>query len=863
MKKFLMILLSICMILGTITPVALANIDDKIYLYVSTDGNENGDGSISNPFSSIEKARDEIRRLRETGNNPTEGFVVYLRGGNYGLNKGIVFGSQDGGTSEAPIVYASYPGEKATLVGGASIDAKYFVPLNNEEIRERVIDETAKTKIMQIDLGTLGYTDFGENFLRGAYSYVSPLPSVEPANSPELFVDGEVMTLSRYPNDGNMFVREIIKEGFAKRNLPANATAQEALEATQDTFIISPQDDRIKYWKKASDALLCGFWYYDWADQSTFIKNIDEEKNTLESSIGSLYGVIKDQKFYVYNLLEEIDMPGEYYLDRTTNILYLYPPEGFNETSDVKLSVLTDDMINIDGASYIDIKGIDFTASRASAVMIKKGSCNIRIMDSYIEYTSDYAVKMDKGTYNCSVINCHIREVDGGVYLHGGNPETLEYGNNYVENCEIEAFSRITKTYKGAVDIDGAGNRISNNEFHNAPHLAIIFGGFDHLIENNEIYDVVKETDDASAIYGGQTWLGRGLRIIGNYIHDIQTDSGQGVGISAVYLDGCQCDVTMEGNIVENIAGEAFKINGGRDNVFRDNIVVNCKNAVTLCLVPLTDGAYQRRLETITKSHYWSNPEEELWKKEPFISRYPEMLQMLDDEPNIPKDNIMHRNLVVNSEEFKLEQLKENLLDMKDNYVTSKNPGFKDMMLGNYNLLSDSIVFEKIPGFKVPDISNMGRYKNNAFFETEDDIVLLANSPKAFCYTEEQIIDKNNLDIKPMAKDGKIYLPVRFVSENLGFKVVYDSVTKDISFTRDNTVVVMNANSNKCVVNGVETMLDEILYVYGGRTFISAKDVKTAFGVSVHEGDIIVVGENALSHDILVNKYIKNRLFID
>ena len=60
MKKILLFLLSLCLLLSSVGSVAFAS-EDKIYLYVSTDGNENGDGSISNPFSSIEKARDEIR----------------------------------------------------------------------------------------------------------------------------------------------------------------------------------------------------------------------------------------------------------------------------------------------------------------------------------------------------------------------------------------------------------------------------------------------------------------------------------------------------------------------------------------------------------------------------------------------------------------------------------------------------------------------------------------------------------------------------------------------------------------------------------------------------------------------------------
>ncbi len=860
MKKILLVLLSVSLLLGSVNLAVLANEDNKVYLYVSVDGNENGDGTIKNPFSSIDKARDEIRRLRVAGNNPEGGYVVYLRGGNYSLEKGIVFDNQDSGTIEAPIVYASYPGEKATLVGGASIDAKHFMPLNNEDIRERVVDENAKNKILQIDLGSLGYTDFGVNFLRGVYSYIAPLPTTIPANSPELVINGKVMTLARYPNEGDMVVKQIIKEGFDSKG-----TSEQQASSYEEGFIISPEDERIKYWTRATDALLFGYWRYDWADQSVYIKNIDVENNTLESNYGGLYGVVTGQRFYAYNLPEEIDIPGEYYLDRSTNILYLYPPEGFSENSDVKMSVLTDNMVTFNGASYIDFKGIDFSTSRSSAVVIAKGSRNIRIMDAEIEYTADYAVKMDHETYNCGVLNCHIYEVNGGVNMNGGKRSILDPGNNYVENCEIEAFSRTSKTYTAAINIGGVANRASHNEIHNGPHLAISFGDFDAIVEYNEIYDVVKETDDAAAIYGGLTWLGRGLRIVGNYIHDIKTNSTQNTGIHAIYFDGCQCDCTVEGNIIENVEGNGVFINGGRDNVAKNNIFINCKNAVSLSKVPLDKWSYERRINTIIDSYIWDNPKDEPWTKEPFISKYPNMLAMLDDDPTEPKHNIMHNNLVLNSEEYSLIHLNVNndYLDIKNNYVTSKNPGFEEITLGNYNLREDSIVFSEIPDFVAPDMNKIGRYNKNALYEVQDDIVFMANSPKALCYTEAEIIDKDNLDIKPMVKEGKIYVPIRYISENLGFNVGYDNATRSVTFEKNNTNVVMTIDSDKCTVNGTEIALSDKPFVYGNRTFVSAADVKNALGVNIHEGEIIVIGENALSGDSLVNKYIKNSLLAD
>ena len=54
------------------------------------------------------------------------------------------------------------------------------------------------------------------------------------------------------------------------------------------------------------------------------------------------------------------------------------------------------------------------------------------------------------------------------ISLGGGNRKTLEAACNYVVNCEMFDFNRLGKTYKAAVNVDGAGNRIAYNYIHNA-----------------------------------------------------------------------------------------------------------------------------------------------------------------------------------------------------------------------------------------------------------------------------------------------------------------------------------------------------------------------------------------------------------
>ncbi len=751
MKRKLAIVLTLVMMVLSFAPLAINAENSNIaFLYVATDGNDSAAGTIDAPLATIIGARNKIREMKSSGSIPTGGVVVYVRGGDYSLNESITFTAEDSGTENGHIVYRSYPGEKAILVGGVSLDASEFKPAQKDSIIDRIIDENVKNNILTINIFEKGLNNIGEVFLEGTYSYIAPYPEAPGARAPELLIDGAMMTIARYPNEGYITVSEIVKESYREQGTPGKEGKGDIYGGIE----IKSHDTRYLQWDKADDAVLFGYWYYDWADQSMMISGIDKEKGTVSTSLSSRYGLKLGQSFYGYNLPEEIDAPGEYYIDRKTGILYLNPPENFSEKSSVRMSYLEDNMINISGASYIDIKNFVLTTSRKSAVLMNSGKFN-RVIGCEVEYTADYGIRVMKDTYNSGILNCYVHDVNGGISMDGGVRELLTPGNNYTENCEVERFSRLSKTYKAGVGSGGVENRVSHNEIHDSPHLAVSFSGFDQLVEYNEIYDVIKESDDAGAIYGGQTWLGRGLQVRNNYIHDLSTTSGQTVGISAVYLDGAQCDVNMEGNIVENISGPAFKINGGRDNNFTNNIVVNSKAAVNLCLVTEAEYSYQTRLDTIVKSSLWSNLEDKPWTKEPFTSRYPEMMAMLEDEPMIPKNNTMKNNLIVNTEAVKLTSFADNLLDMSGNYTTNTNPGFVNMSLRNYNLDDNSVAYDKIPGFKKLDFDEMGRYDKHALYKVKDAAVFKTSSPLALISGREKVFKEATIVF-----GGNVYVPM-------------------------------------------------------------------------------------------------------
>jgi hypothetical protein len=74
--------------------------------YVSVSGSDNGSGTQSQPFASLQHAHDLAK----------PGDTIYLRGGVYNVSSTIKL-TQDG-TAGAPITVESYPGEKAVIDGG-------------------------------------------------------------------------------------------------------------------------------------------------------------------------------------------------------------------------------------------------------------------------------------------------------------------------------------------------------------------------------------------------------------------------------------------------------------------------------------------------------------------------------------------------------------------------------------------------------------------------------------------------------------------------------------------------------------------------------------------------------------------------
>jgi hypothetical protein len=644
-------------------------------LFVAADGDDSHSGrnfsalGPDGPFATLERARDEIRRIKDTQGLPPGGIAVELATGTYSMPRTLVFDARDSGTEAAPILYRARPQAQVRLAGGKTV-GRFSKP--DEKTLAR-LDPAARPHVLQSDLKALGIEDYGSPGGGGI----------------ELFFADQPMTLARWPNDGFVQVAGLVGGD------PIDVRGTQGDRIGKFHY----EGDRPRRWTAEQDPWVHGYWFWDWSDQRHRVDSIDAEARVIavEPPYHS-YGYRQGQWYYAMNILAELDSPGEWYVDRQKGILYFWPP-GPLEAGHPTLSVL-DTLVEIDGAEHLSFEHLSFEAARATAVTISD-SRHIRILGCTLRNIGSWALHIEGGQDN-GVIGCDIYQTgDGGIYLAGGDRQTLEPAGHFALNNHIHHYSRLNRMYKPAVSLNGVGQRASHNLIHDAPHMAIFFGGNDHLIEFNEIHSVCYESNDAGALYAGRDWTMRGTRIRHNYLHHI--DGFQGKGCVGVYLDDMFSGTEIFGNLFYKVTRAAF-IGGGRDCRIQNNIFVDCQPALHLDARAMNWAAYH--VDTTMRERLLAMPyQNELWTR-----RYPLLPKILADEPAAPKGNIVSGNISLGGTWNGVHDDARSYIDLSDNLVDT-DPGFVSTPPQSFALKADSPAFKL--GFQTIPHAKIGLYQDD------------------------------------------------------------------------------------------------------------------------------------------------------
>ncbi|HTE25701.1 right-handed parallel beta-helix repeat-containing protein [Flavitalea sp.] len=413
-----------------LSPFLLSNIfgQQQHNIYISTTGSDANVGSINKPLATLEKARKHIRNLKDKNKNSGT-ITVYLRGGEYFLDSTFVLYPEDSGNHGNSIIYSSYPGEKAVLIGGRQI--KGWKTLNESP----EISTAARDKIWVADVP-------------GGWLFHY------------LFVDGKLAIRSQ---SDHRFWRQ-----WNKDHKPGKPDSNGQLISFSDK-------QQLKYLPSNGDAeMVCIMAQYGVMGNGV-ISDVDTAKGTLRwnshqvNITGSRDSHERGYRFE--NALCMIDRPGEWAVNSKAGKLYYFPKENEDINSIRVIAPRLYELIRLQGdensqryVQYIELRNLELRYTdrlpedqwlyttlmrqweNIDAAIFLTGTMNCSITGNKILYSGAYGITLNHFNQQNSINGNEIGFTgSGGIFLEGYGPGTMD----------VNKFNTITANY---IHDHGLGN---------------------------------------------------------------------------------------------------------------------------------------------------------------------------------------------------------------------------------------------------------------------------------------------------------------------------------------------------------------------------------------------------------------------
>ena len=468
-------------------------------LYVAPDGNDSNSGTLEKPYQTISKAA----FLLEPGD------TCFIRGGTYRET----IRPKKSGTRDAPIVFMSYQDEDVILSG-------------TETINKYDKDGDYYRASAEMDLG----------------------------NNNQLFVDGKMQTLARWPNvnDNQLMTPEgasIDKGGldwFICSALP-NHYNQKNLAGGTIWMLMG------KKWTSQTSSVV----RYDPGEKRVYFEPFPKNVSRYMSPGVTNWG--SDEvagTFYISGVRADLDHAGEwFYQEDNRELLFIPPPDFKPSTSKIEYKVRRY-VLDLSQRAHVQVHGVKLFAASANLEIAE--NCVLKGIDAaYISHTiggfTSYSLDEDTGILISGTGNV-LR--DSKIFYSAGNGIKLSGASNQVVNNEI-AFTDYIGNYAAPLKISGTGHLISHNSIHDTGRDCIQISGGEHLIQYNDIYHAGWIAHDL-----GMTYIvnqdGRGTEIHHNWFHDNLFKGGTSMGL---YLDNFTANFLIHHNVMWGTADDGMRFN--------------------------------------------------------------------------------------------------------------------------------------------------------------------------------------------------------------------------------------------------------------------------------------------------------------
>lgn len=571
-------------------------------LFISPKGKDSWSGRLATPkadgsdgpLKTLAAARDRVRSLREIretynirqdffGHQGLAGPVtVYLRGGVYPITEPVVFGPQD----SFPVSFKAFRGEKPIVDGGVRI------------------------------------TGWEKQEINGRQAWVATLPEVASGkwHFRELFVNGRRAERPRLPHKGLYRMKEVpgmpVPTGWG----PGGYTK----------FIC--EDGHVRDFRNLSDVEVV--YVHFWIEERSPIASFDPTTNLVAMSRPSATPLVASwgsqlADYYLDNIFEALELPGQWYLDRSDGRLIYLPRRGEDpRTTEVYAPVCQQLLVfagDVEGGKFVEnihFEGITFrhtdwrhpscdgekivlppgaskervarwyhrgekaaasqAASDVPGVVAFHAARQCGLEDCTIEHVGWYGVEIGEGCSNLRLVGNTIRDMGaGGVRINGAaardNAEHRRCGRLLISDNEITQGGRIFHSAVGVLSMNAHHVVIRHNHIHDLFYSGVSVGwewgyhastSHDNLIEANHIHDIGHALlSDMGGIYTLGVQPGTVLRR--NLIHDVRSAH---YGGWCIYPDEGSSHILIEHNVCYDADRQPFHQHYGRENIVRNNI---------------------------------------------------------------------------------------------------------------------------------------------------------------------------------------------------------------------------------------------------------------------------------------------------
>jgi len=450
-------------------------------IYVSPDGHARADGSLDKPYGSLPDAVKAVRAWRQSGH--VKPVTIVLREGRHQLNETLVLGRADGapapselaplpmyGAGEpsgpAHLTFAAYPGEHPVVSAG--------VPVTGWKRLE------------------------------------SPPPALPAKALGKLWVADMPAGLKRFYSlyDGNGRLHRARSEGFATTK-----------QGDRRTLHFPP--GAVKDWDNLEDVELQVRPNRPWVINMLPIASVDEGLGVAKMAVSATYDLDtmpawaynpSGKNFWVENVLEALDEPGEWVVNTKTRKIYLWPsdpapdgsPRGILAPSTSEL-IRVEGEIDYNGPTDTPVRGIAFSGlsfthgdrrpwtseearmgwglqhdwdmfDQPTAMLRLRGAEDCRVTDCRFVHSGGTGMRLDLHAQRNRIVDCEFAHLgEAGILLLGYGPGTkdLNHHNDIINNY-IHHFSEITWHAPGIWAWQSGHNRMTHNELHHSGYSAVL-----------------------------------------------------------------------------------------------------------------------------------------------------------------------------------------------------------------------------------------------------------------------------------------------------------------------------------------------------------------------------------------------------